>query len=207
MPTVIYDTTPIIYLRPKKTGSHSVKECLRNYADTNKLTILDVRSSDRDTLHNKRFVSHMPADALAKRLDVWNEAYKFTFVRNPWESIASYYFFCKFTGPQHGWNNPDGYALKTVSDFVLSLIDIHGTTNFNRKIYTINNSVIADVYDVKSMRQVFLEKFALEQEIPVRNKQSYSYINYMPERDADKYIYRDYEWEINEFGYTKPSLD
>jgi len=207
MPTVIYDSTPIVYLRTKKTGSHSVKHVLRQYADTKKLSILDVRSSDSDTLDNKRYISHMPAKVLSERLDVWNEAYKFTFVRNPWEAIASYYVFCKYTGPKYGWNNPDGYNLNNVDNFVLSLRDIHGTTNFNREIYTIDNKVIADVYDVSEIQKVFAQKFALEQEIPAYNSQIYSHNDYTPTKTMDKYLYDDYDWEINEFGYTKTSLD
>lgn len=207
MPTVIYDTTPIVYLRTKKTGSHSVKHCLRQYADSKKLTILDVRSSDTDTLDNKRFVSHMPAKELSERLDVWNNSYKFTFVRNPWAVVSSYFVFCKFTGPKYGWNNPDKYNLSNIDNFVLSLRDVHGTTNFNRKIYTIDDKVIADVYDVSDIQKVFAEKFALEQQIPTYNKQDYSHNDYIPSDNMDKYFYKDYEWEINEFGYTKPALD
>ena len=207
MPTVIYDSTPVVYLRTKKTGSHSVKHMLRQYADSHKLSILDVRSSDTDTLEDKRFISHMSALALSQRLDVWNEAYKFTFIRNPWEVISSYYVFCKYTGPMCGWNNPDNYNLSNIDNFVHSLRDIHGTTNFNREIYTIDNNLIADVYDVKDIPKVFLEKFDLEQEIPKYNTQTYSHNDHIPSKTVDKYLYEDYDWEINEFGYTKTSLD
>lgn len=205
MPTILYQATPIIFLRTKKTGSHSVKYFLKNYAEENQISYLEVRSKSDDTLKTHKFISHMPAKDLAERLDVWQNAKKFTFVRNPWQVIYSYFYFCKYTGPNHGWNNPNNYKLTTLYDFLESLIDIKGTTNFNKEIYTIDNQIIADVYDAAHISSVLTNMFGSTQ-VPKLNVQHYQIQK--SELDLlDKYVYNDYKWEINEFKYTKPTLD
>ena len=147
----------------------------------------------------------MPAKDLSERLDVWNLADKFTFVRNPWEVIYSGFIFSKYTGPRYGWNNPDNYDLRSLHHYVNSLIDIHGTTNFNKEIYTIDNKVVADVYDISNIQKVMSDKFGIN-EVPKLNVQKYE-MEYQDLDMLDKYIYEDYEWEINEFKYRKPTVD
>lgn len=205
MPTILYQEIPIIYLRTKKTGSHSVKYCLKKYAEENQISYLEVRSKPNDSLKTQKFVSHMSAKELSIRLDVWHEAKKFTFIRNPWQVIYSHYIFCKYTGPAHGWNNPDNYNLKSFSNYLKSLLDVHGTTNFNREIYTIDNKIIADVYDVTDIEKVIHQMFG-KVYVPALNSQKYSIEKYSLDL-LDKYVYDDYMWEINEFKYTKPTLD
>ncbi len=205
MPTILYQATPIIFLRTKKTGSHSIKYCLKKYAEENQISYLEVRSKPTDNLNTHRFISHMPAKELAKRLDVWQTARKFTFVRNPWQVIYSYYYFNKYTGPEHGWNNPENYDLRSLYSFLESLKEIKGTTNFNKEIYSIDDQIIADVYDIFSISEVMNNMFG-QSVVPNLNTQSYQIGNH--ELDLlDKYVYNDYEWEINEFKYTKPTLD
>jgi hypothetical protein len=205
MPTILYHTTPIIFLRTKKTGSHSVKHCLKKYAEENQVSYLEVRSKSNDTLDTHRFISHMPAKDLAERLDVWDASKKFTFVRNPWQVIYSYFYFNKYTGPKHGWSNPENYDLRDLYSFLESLINIKGTTNFNKEIYSINDQIIADVYDISNIEKIMKTQFD-QISVPRLNTQDYHMSKH--ELDLlDKYVYNDYEWEINEFRYTKPSLD
>lgn len=205
MPTILYHTTPIIFLRTKKTGSHSIKHCLKKYAEENQVSYLDVRSKSDDTLDTHKFISHMPAKDLSERLDVWNIAKKFTFVRNPWQVIYSYFYFNKYTGPSYGWNNPNNYDLRDLYSFLESLKDIKGTTNFNREIYVINNKIISDVYDVSDISNIMKEIFK-QDIVPKLNTQGYQICKHDLDL-LDKYVYNDYEWEINEFGYTRPTLD
>lgn len=205
MPTILYQQTPIVYLRTKKTGSHSVKYCLKKYAEENQISYLEVRSKPFDTLETHKFISHMPAKSLAERLDVWDVSKKFTFIRNPWEVIYSSFFFSKYTGPKYGWNNPDNYDLKSLHHYLESLLDIHGTTNFNREIYTIDDKVIADVYDISDIKNVIGKMFG-KIEVPNLNVQNYK----IQKQDLDlldKYVYSNYEWEIKKYGYERPPLD
>ena len=206
MPTILYQSNPLIYLRTKKTGSHSVKQCIKEYAVKNQISYLEVRSKDTDTLETHQFVSHMPAEVLSQRLDVWNISTKFTFIRNPWSVLSSYYYFIKNTGPKYGWNNPDKYSLNNINDFVSSLIDIHGTCNFNKEIYCINNQVIADVYDISQISTVMKQYFNIDN-VPNLNVQQYEPNYFNMSKKIDTYIYRDYKWEIDNFAYTTPSMD
>lgn len=206
MPTILYHSSPLVYLRTKKTGSHAVKWCMKQYAEQNQVSILEVRSKDTDRLDTHKFVSHMPAKDLSKRLDVWDSAYKFTFIRNPWKVIYSYYNYIKYTLPTYNYQVQESYCLNNLNDFVLSLQDVHGTTNFNKEIYTIDNQVCADVFDVSSISSVMKKLFNVDN-VPYQNTQEYN-LNITEFTSAvDNYIYNDYEWEINEFAYTKPTLD
>lgn len=206
MPTILYQSKPLIFLRTKKTGSHSVKHCMRQYAEQNSVSFLEVRSKDTDTLENSKFVSHMPAKYLKQRIDVWDDAYIFTFVRNPWKCLKSYYYFCKYSGPKYNWNNPDNYNLDNIENFVKSMIDIKGTCNFNREIYSINDCVVANVYDTNEMSSVIKNLFNIT-EVPRLCVQEYVQEHISLPSILDNYIYRDYKWEIERFGYEKPTVD
>lgn len=203
MPTILYQSIPVIFLRTKKTGSHSVKKSLRIYAENNQVSYLEVRSKPSDNLDTHKYVSHMPAAALAKRLDVWNESIKFTFIRNPWEVLESFYNFLLYTGPKYGYDNPDNYDLSNFESFFFDLRSKHGTSNFNKEIYSIDDNIIAEVYDIKEIGTVLKSKFNIT-DVPVLNKQSYqsNFLKYTSE--LNKYIEVDYKWEIENFGYTKP---
>ena len=202
MPTILYQNPPLVYLRSKKTGSHSVKHCMRQYAEENSISFLEVRSKDTDTLDDHKFISHMPAKVLQKRLDVWDTSKKFTFVRNPWKCLNSYYYFNKYTGPKYNWNNLNNYSLDNIEDFTKSLIDIKGTCNFNREIYTIDDQVICDVYDVKDIDKIMKEFFNIS--APKIFVQNYDQEDIVISEKIDSFIHRDYSWEIDEFGFEKP---
>lgn len=203
MPTILYQNPPLVYLRSKKTGSHAVKQCMRQYAEENSVSILEVRSKDTDTLDDYKFISHMSAKVLKKRLDVWNISKKFTFIRNPWKCLISYYYFNKYTGSKYNWKNLNNYCLNNIEDFTKSLIDIKGTCNFNREIYTIDNNVICDVYDVKDINKI-MKKFFNISTVPKILVQNYDQEDIKVSEKIDSFIHRDYAWEIDEFGFKKP---
>lgn len=203
MPTILYLTRPIIYLRTKKTGSHSIKDALKTYATENQISYLEVRSKPTDTLYTTRYVSHMHAIDLAERLDVWNDADKFTFIRNPWQSLFSYYYFIKYTGPKYQYNNPENYCTDTFEKFVCDLKSNHGSCNFNRPIYTIDNKIIADVYDVGDIETVMQKRFGITA-LKKLNAQQYVQESFETSDKIDNYIYEDYSWEIENFGYKRP---
>lgn len=202
MPTVIYHSSPLIYLRTKKAGSHSVKQCLRDYAEREQVTLLDVRSKVGDTVDDQPYISHMPASVLSQRIDVWDVATKFTFVRNPWECVVSYYNFLLFHGPKYGYHNPDNYDLRSLDGFVESLIDMTGTCNFNREVYTINDKIIADLYDVSHIQQFFIDNFGISK---MYKKNKSPPIDIRVSSRLDKYIYEHYDEEIKLFNYEKPA--
>ena len=203
MPTILYSSTPIVFLRSKKTGSTTVKKCIRDYAISNQISFLEVHSKDIETVYTNKFVSHMPAKYMQERCDVWDLAYKFSFCRNPWDSIKSYYYFCKYTGPKYGWNNPENYRLSNVYDFVSSMIDIKGTCNFNNEIYAIDDKVVADVFDMNQIASTMKRLFDVDT-VPKLNTQDYKLENIVLPTSVDNYIYRDYKWEIEKFEYERP---
>jgi hypothetical protein len=47
----------------------------------------------KNVLHRKRFYNHMPAHLVCDRISrkVWNEYYKFSIERNPWDKVLSHY--------------------------------------------------------------------------------------------------------------------
>lgn len=77
------------------------------------------------------FTRHMPAWQIKAKLgeDIWNEYFKFCFVRNPWDRALSNYYFCKGNGSV---SNLDEYFKGN-----------YGINN-NYHMYTINDELAVD---------------------------------------------------------------
>ena len=73
-----------VYIAIPKTGSTSVRSALNDYTDITSV-------GDR----NSPYLHHVTADVLKKHFDEkkwnWDDYFKFTFVRNPWEREVSNY--------------------------------------------------------------------------------------------------------------------
>jgi len=62
---------------------------------TNSLTWVELRSMLKNFLIFQRFYHHIPAYEIRRRVgeEVWNNYYKFTVERNPWEKVISGWFY------------------------------------------------------------------------------------------------------------------
>lgn len=84
---IISHSKKFIFVSNPKTGSTSIDSALAEFSDDPLLNEIC-----EDGLYTDR---HMPAQILKDRLSshVWNEYFKFAFVRNPWDWFVSQHFY------------------------------------------------------------------------------------------------------------------
>ncbi|MFX0075249.1 MAG: sulfotransferase family 2 domain-containing protein [Candidatus Hermodarchaeota archaeon] len=101
---VISHKHKFIYIKTRKTASTSIQILLGNYCDEyDIMTPIKLVSTEAGKLYNEKainykgFESHMSANQVMKKVgkEIWNEYFKFTFERNPWDKVVSYYCHMK----------------------------------------------------------------------------------------------------------------
>jgi len=149
----------------------------------------------------KRFYNHMPAAEIKKYVKdaIWDQYFKFCFVRNPWEHLVSMYFWRYRKG-----NRP------SISEFIDTELN-----NFGKKIaldlIMINGQIAVDrVCRYEQIMQELEEVSAILglPEVPVlpRAKGSYRkdkrpYTEILSQEDQEK-IRKIFQKEIDLFGYS-----
>lgn len=167
-----FDTLKCIYVHIPKTAGVSINKALFN-----NLGGIHRKIKDYSLIFNKReFYSY----------------YKFCFVRNPYERIASAYFFLKKGGMHkndHKWFEENISQYSSFNDFVKEWINekniykqIHFIPQF--EFITINGKIMVDdFYKFEEMDKGFEEitkKLKLKNRtLPVLNKSSRNKINYL----------------------------
>lgn len=93
---IISHSKKFIYFACGKTGTTSIEKVLKPYHDGDALYDL---LKDRLEKKGKDFnPKHTRPEALREVFpaDLWNEYFKFSFVRNPWDWVVSQYYFSNF---------------------------------------------------------------------------------------------------------------
>jgi hypothetical protein len=101
---VISHKHKFIYIKTRKTASTSIQILLGNYCDENDImTPINLVSTEEGKLYNEKavnyegFQSHMSANQVMKKVgkETWKSYFKFSFERNPWDKVVSYYSHMK----------------------------------------------------------------------------------------------------------------
>ena len=82
-----------VFIATEKTGCTSVSNSLENIDDTKKI-IGNLVPKDRN---NYLYSKHTSCSEFTNNHSDFNDYFKFAFVRNPWDRVVSWYFFCKRT--------------------------------------------------------------------------------------------------------------
>ncbi len=120
-----------IFCKPRKVAGTSIEVALSKYCGTQDIITPNVSSAeiDADTYTDyarnwEGFFNHMRPSRIRQRIGrrVWNEYFKCTIVRNPWDMVVSRYF----------WNKKNATPHKTVREVLRELmrdpwsIDLYG---------------------------------------------------------------------------------
>lgn len=109
--------------------------CPQNYRNQQTKLLTQLKNMARGTSRHLDFYNHAPAKfiktVLGKKL--WEEYYKFTFERNPWDRVVSYYHWKH----RHSTNPPP----------LSSIVNKTELENLRKRgwdLYTINNKIAVD---------------------------------------------------------------
>ena len=145
-----------------------------------------------------KFRSHMSAEKVKMKVGntIWNEYFKFTFERNPWDKLVSFYSHLKPGIPFEGW-------IKTVK---LS----PNKQPINYPLYSIENKIalnfIGTYENLRRDLEYIFTKLALPiKELPKERanyrKDKENYRKYY-DKLTKKLVEQNYSKEIKLFGYT-----
>ncbi len=87
---IISRSHEFIFVWIDRTGGHSIEAALKPFGAT--------RYRPKGPVANKALIKHVPARRLAtcpEFAENWDKYFKFSFVRNPWDHMVSWYFFRK----------------------------------------------------------------------------------------------------------------
>lgn len=94
---IVSDSKKFIFIAIGGTGTHSVERMLCPWNRHGDDVYIGPDPFDED--ERRLYSKHMPAIALRSRLDNWDDYFKFSFVRNPWDRIVS--TCCRMEGEVH----------------------------------------------------------------------------------------------------------
>ncbi|MFX1500830.1 MAG: sulfotransferase family 2 domain-containing protein [Promethearchaeota archaeon] len=131
-----------IYIKTYKTASTSIQVLLEKYCgEKDIVTPIEPVTTKKGELYNQRarnydgYSSHMRAVDIKDKVGnkIWNEYYKFTFERNPWDKAVSFYHFYLIKKEFQ----------KSFEEWISGWIKREkGVSNYD--IYTINNKIAVD---------------------------------------------------------------
>ena len=149
------------YLRHPKTASLSMTEWIINFAKQNNRPYLTSEPyKQKIKLESDCIISHhMHAVDLKKTIPQWWDMMeKIVTVRNPWNLLASKFFYSRKTK-----ESSSGYSLstsKTFKDFCYRYRDLNGTLNIGTNYYKIDGEIIADhIIPVENLQEYLNEIF------------------------------------------------
>lgn len=175
--------------------------------------IVGYRGLNRTSEH--KFYNHMPASQLRSSLgqDIWNSYFKFTVVRNPFDRLVSYFYHVEMARKSNYKAMPGG----DVAKFRRWLRTTGGVSD--KHIYTIGDRLAVDnVIRFESLKDSIglirnkLDLPSIDGDFALPNYKS----EFRPKNmTADLFyddehaaiVQRNFNWELQEFGYGFPSTD
>ena len=149
------------YLRHPKTASQSMTDWVIDFAKQNNRPYLTSEPYEQKIkLESDCIISHhMYAVDLKKTIPQWWEMMeKIVTVRNPWNLLASKFFYSRKTK-----EFSSGYSLstsKTFKDFCYRYRDLNGTLNIGTNYYKIDGKIIADhIIPIENLQQYLNDIF------------------------------------------------
>lgn len=206
MTTIIFPPSKFIcYLRQPKCASYSMTKWLVELAQINScsyLTSMNYQQTNYNTDVEEHTIitHHMTAIRLKETLPQWwNKMEKIVTVRNPWNVLASKYYYMKKLGLTQVNTN-------SFEDFCKSIIDLRGSLNPGKNYYAIDNNIVVEhiipIENLSYHLENIFKGYTLP-EIPYENVGTISqdtyktlYVDWIHEQ-----IFTDFEYEINHFGY------
>jgi len=209
-----------IFLKTSKTAGTSVevlfeKYCFPEGAWTFSHYIEEYKNSDTGIVGyrglsrgNQRFFNHMQANALREELgnDIWDEYFKFTVIRNPFDKMVSAFFHFEKHRKSDKYSSDKLTDVERFRNWVRS-----GGKIIDKHIYSIAGKVAVDYViryeNLKNDLAAVCQKLNLDcdlNELP--NLKAEFRDRSLPVKafydlETEQYVRRLYEFELQQFGY------
>ncbi len=210
----ISHTHKFVFIANQKTASSAIRSSLDEYSDINGISDLD-----------SPYYYHTTASKLKKHFDEqnwnWNEYFKFSFVRNPWDLAVSHFFYRNkmlkntITNSENNWLGGFFQDAYVSVGFIEWLHKIQGKLTFiNGKVSTqvdmmydeSGNCLLDFVGKFENIESDF--KFVCDSvglhdcELGFKNKTHHTHYSEYYDNETEKLIYDLYKADVDEFGYT-----
>ena len=192
---IISNSHNFVFVATTKTGSTSIEKCLESYKSKHKITHLDGS-------YNK----HCPLKIIYQKFPFIEDYFKFAIVRNPFDWVASWYFYRK-TRPNENntksisfkeWlidEDSSAYNIKGIG-LTLSQYDII-SCDANIKI-----DFIGKYENLQEDFDIICDKIGIpRQELPRKNRSNHKHYTEYYDDETRKIVAEKYAKDIEYFGY------
>ncbi len=168
-------------------------------AATAKKGLLRRRSEPQTTGKDAPFFNHMPAELVRERIgaEAWDSMFRFCFERNPWDKAISFYF----------WRTRRLDVRPSFEEWATT----PGSLVSERSLYTIGGALAVDFVGRYETLDTDLQSALDRVGVPAPGPLPRAKSEHRPtdartavSEPADAVIRREFAWEIEHFGYTRP---
>ncbi len=204
-----------LFIHIPKTGGNSVQNILRKYSEDKIVTVADHQDGiERFEVRNEKYNIHKHSTLNDYRKElkpyIYDQLYKFSIIRNPWERMVSFYYSPNRKVSE--WNRNDFIKLlnraKPIGEYITTTPPHqYPSRHFFRKLLPKKNkSTLSEIdflirfehlhEDFKSVCQIIDIPF---EPLPHRNKSNRKHYTYYYDEELKKMIELKFKDEI-EFG-------
>jgi hypothetical protein len=192
---IISDSHNFVYVATTKTGSTSIEKKLDSYKSKHEITHL-----------NDSYNKHCPLKIIYNKFSFIKNYFKFAIVRNPFDWVASWYFFRKSVSNSNNtkdisfkeWlvnKNSSAYNIKGIG-LTLSQYDII-SCDANIKI-----DFIGKYENLQDDFDIICDKIGIERKkLPRKNKSKHKHYTEYYDDETRQIVTKKYAKDIEYFGY------
>jgi len=184
-----------IYIAVSKTGSTSIHKAFSNLDD--ETLFIEKENEDNKDRVNKFIYKHIKATDLKKQIENYDEHFKFSFVRNPYDRAVSwvYYYY------RNRKINLDEHSFK---ELIFKFPDWIWTGQ-HEFLFEDNKNSMNFVGKVENFQQDFniiCDKIGIpKQELPHKNKTKHKHYTEYYDKETKQIVAEKYRKDIEYFGY------
>ncbi|MGB5819489.1 MAG: sulfotransferase family 2 domain-containing protein [Saonia sp.] len=212
---ILSHSKKFIFVHNYKVAGTSVRNALKSYNNRSFLASnfsdkIKFITGDYPKVYAKQFEHHIKAPELKSQISptIFNDYYKFGFVRNPWDWQVSLY---KFMLKREGHRQHE--LVKSMKDFD-EYIDwrVHNDLHLQKEFFYEDDTCLMDhIGKMENLNDEFTaicDKIGVKSELKRLNSSRTAtdgFLGYYSQKSIDL-IYEGYKEDIKLFGYSKPEL-
>tara|TARA_B100001057_G_scaffold497548_1_gene601982 strand:+ start:7690 stop:8262 length:573 start_codon:yes stop_codon:yes gene_type:complete len=177
-----------VFIANTKTGSTSIHKTLLNCV------------KDKNLIDESSFIlgdKHLSCRKLLEQRPQYKNYFKFAFVRNPWDRVVSWYFFCKRS--DYIKRNTSDISFK---EFLNTKLNVWATPNQNQYEFTKCCNYIGRYENIQEDFNIICDKIKIpQQKLPHKNASNHRHYTEYYNEETREIIAKKYAKDIEYFNY------